>query len=132
LSPVEQLLRRYRSASVTIARLINALEAAYGEQSAEPADRPLVAHIGAQSGEIGALLEFQERLSELDGVSRVTIAGSAGGRTSFLVELSPEVPSEVQVECSVCGRVIVAGRQPPSHGLCDSCRETFGAGPLEI
>jgi hypothetical protein len=80
----------------------------------------------AQSSEVDTLLEFQERLSELPGVLKVTIAGAKSGKSSFIVELAEERAQ--LVICTNCGKTLVEGLPPASHGLCEECRAGFGGG----
>jgi phosphohistidine phosphatase SixA len=123
------LLARYRRASETLERLIDTLERAEEVQE-EPPARPRIARIETDTGDIEAILAFQERLAAIDGVTKVTIAGSTPDRASFLVELESENDAaQAQIECSVCGKIIQPGTLPASHGLCESCREEFGGQP---
>ena len=96
-----------------------------------PAPRQEFARIETPTGDLDALLAFQERLSELDGVTKVTVTGSSSGRSTFLVELAQESDAEVrqQIRCSVCDKVIQEGSLPASHGLCDDCRDDYGSSP---
>jgi hypothetical protein len=128
--PLGALLQRYRRVAGTLGRLIETLEGVQPAGQNEFADtRPAVARIETQSGDIDSLLYFQEQLAGLDGVMRVTIAGSTGERASFIVELEGEADRQPEVDCTVCGRVIRAGSVPASHGLCETCRSEFGAPP---
>lgn len=88
-----------------------------------------VAHIETPTGDLDVLLAFQERLSELDGVTKVTVTGSTTNRSTFLVELAQESgqDSSQAILCSVCERVIREGRRPASHGLCEDCRASYGS-----
>lgn len=131
LEPMRELLARYRRLAVrldsAIASLTDSLERPTASNIPATADGPQLARLETPTGDLGTLLDFQERLSELDGVLKVTVAGSAGGRSTFLVELAnaDDAPAH-RVVCSNCGKVMSEGIDPPSHGLCDDCRERFG------
>ena len=126
--PLRDLLGRYRGLAARLETAIAALSGSLGDDSppAAPRERPEFARVETPTSDLTTLLEFQERLAELDGVMKVTVAGSTPGRSSFIVELAPEARSANRVVCSNCGKVISEGVDPPSHGLCDDCRSRFG------
>lgn len=139
--PALELAERYRALEKMARRLAEALESATGlplpEAGAEMVTphlghRPPMATVETPTGDVAALLDFQEQLGNLDGVMKVTVAGTTGERTTFIVELGPETADESQrhrVLCVRCGDVLVEGREPASHGLCESCRMRFGTEP---
>ena len=93
-------------------------------------ERPSIATVETPTGDVAALLDFQEQLGNLDGVMKVTVAGTTGERTTFIVELDSETagePRRHRVVCARCGDVLAEGREPASHGLCDNCRARFGS-----
>jgi hypothetical protein len=53
----------------------------------EPAGRPRRIQVDVKGPGFGSLLDFQERLSALDGVARVTISAVDQERATFVVEL---------------------------------------------
>lgn len=127
---MRDLLDRYRALSVHVQRAIGALEAALetpdgdggeGGQGPGPA-HGTISRVDVPTSELDALLAFQESLSEIEGVLKVTVAGSSGGRSSFLVELAQEeAPARHRVVCARCGKALEDGIEPPSHGLCEEC-----------
>lgn len=123
LAPMRELLKRYQRLAVKLNETIASVQETLGELPAqETAPRPQVAMVATPTGDLPTLLEFQERLSELDGVLRVTVAGSTPGRSSFIVELASAEPElRNRVVCSNCGKVISEGSDPPSHSLCEDC-----------
>lgn len=134
-APMRELLGRYRAAAAwmadamqTLAAHLDAAPPAASPSPARPAaphppPRPAVATLQAESGDVETLLEFQERLSEIPGVLKVTVAGLKDGRSTFLVELAEEAQLVV---CTSCGKTLVEGRPPASHGLCEDCRGSYG------
>ena len=133
--PLVGLLDRYRRIARVVDHAIELLESA----GFPPATTPMassseirreMARIETPTGDLDALLTFQERLSEMEGVTKVTVTGSSAERSTFLVELAQESEMTTpEVRCSVCGKVIQEGSQPASHGLCDDCRADFGSAP---
>ena len=133
LDPMRELLDRYELASSRL-EVVKASLRAQLEQPSPPdamrepevsdAPRARVANLQTDSSDVSQLLEFQERLSEIPGVMKVTIAGAKEGRSTFLIELAEEPQ---RVECTNCGKVLVFGKPPASHGLCDDCRGSYGA-----
>lgn len=126
--PMRELLGRYHVLAERLDSAIAALSAALGEsQHLTAPESSQLARIETPTADLSTLLEFQERLAELDGVLKVTVAGSTGGRASFLVELaSAETAMVNRTVCSNCGRLITEGIDPPSHSLCDDCKSQFG------
>lgn len=130
LQPMRELLGRYRQVATAVQGAISALESELeGVVLAEPelelgARSSVIAALEAQSSDVDTLLEFQERLSELPGVLKVTIAGAKSGKSSFIVELADE--RSQLVICTNCGKTLVEGSPPASHGLCEECRAGFG------
>ncbi len=133
-APMRDLLGRYRAASAWMADAMQTLaahietappaaSAPTDRPDAPPVARPAVATLQAASGDVETLLEFQERLSEIPGVMKVTVAGLKDGRSTFLVELAEEAQLVV---CTSCGKTLVEGRPPASHGLCEDCRGNYG------
>jgi hypothetical protein len=132
LEPMRELLNRYRRVSAAVARAMHVLESELSSDDAKNTEmtdppRPQVASLEAQSSDVATLLDFQERLSELPGVLKVTIAGAKSGKSTFIVELAPETSG--LVVCTNCGKTLVEGPPPASHGLCEECRSTFGTRP---
>ena len=127
LEPMRNLLERYRVLVERLNVAIESCEAALAEEVAAPKvpGRPGLAKVETPTGDLGAILDFQERLGELEGVLKVTVTGSARGGTSFLVELAGAPGSQPELVCSSCGKVLRGGTHPPSHGLCDDCRDSF-------
>lgn len=127
--PLRDLAKRYRTLERFAARMAETLEQACALPAAVPAatgsDRPPVAKVETPTSAAGALLDFQEQLAGLEGVQRVTVAGSTADRTTFIVELVPEEHRHRQV-CARCGRILAEGIEPASHGLCEDCRTVFG------
>ncbi len=73
-----------------------------------------------------AILEFEEQISEIPGVMRVSLKSYAQGKATLAVELQPVVrPSDgdsaVSVVCAWCGKVLTVGDSRISHGLCPEC-----------
>lgn len=125
---MRDLLDRYRALSVQVQRAIGALEAALETSEDDGQSRDLatgtISRVDVPTSDIDALLAFQESLSEIEGVLKVTVAGSSSGRSSFLVELAQEeAPARHRVVCARCGKAVEDGIEPPSHGLCDDCAE---------
>ena len=81
------------------------------------------------------LLDFQEQLSQIPGVSITLIQGLRKGGVSFLVRLDSEnedpyedgssLESQPRVVCMFCGKVISDGTAGVSHGLCPDCARAF-------
>lgn len=131
-APMRDLLGRYRAASAWMADAMQTLSAHVEPAASAPPDRPAappppprpaVATLETATGDVETLLEFQERLSEIPGVMKVTVAGLKDGRSTFLVELAEETQLVV---CTSCGKTLVEGRPPASHGLCEDCRSNYG------
>lgn len=130
LDPMRELLGRYRAASERLAEAMAALEVGLSgghgpvgpvNRSEPPSTRT---RLETQPSDVGTLLDFQERLSEIPGVLKVTVAGTAEQGSTFLIELAPEPQLTV---CTSCGKTLVEGHPPASHGLCDGCRAVYGA-----
>lgn len=129
---MRDLLVRYRALSSLLTVAMSALESGLGEANIEtepPTTKPVsnLTRVETPTGDLAAILSFQERLAELEDVLKVTVAGSTPGRTTFLVELAPAETQTLhnKVVCSSCGRLITEGVEPPSHGLCEDCAESF-------
>jgi len=135
-----ELAKRYRRLETFAGDLAAMLEAKASEAGAsdestpdllerpdapEPG-RPQVARIETPSADLPSLLNFQEQLAELQGVTKVTITGSGSRGTVFLVELDDGAHSQNRVVCSQCGKTLNDGPEPVSHGLCEDCRALFG------
>ena len=135
LQPMRELLSRYVRLSSTVSSAIATLEGALDAPptggSRQFAERPAesIASLELESSDVDALLEFQERLSEIPGVMKVTVAGAREGRSRFLIELAAESPTLVL--CANCGKTLSEGPPPASHGLCEDCRANFG-GPAPL
>lgn len=56
---------------------------------ASPVPRPRTVDVETRGRGFGEMLDFQERLSALPGVSRVSIQAAGTDRATFIVELSP-------------------------------------------
>ena len=54
-----------------------------------PVPRPRTVDVETRGRGFGEMLDFQERLSALPGVSRVSIQAAGNDRATFIVELSP-------------------------------------------
>ena len=126
LQPMRDLLRRYQRASKVVEHAIEALQGQIEGRRADNPEHfaPQIASLEAESSDVDALLEFQERLSEVPGVLRVTVAGAKSGTSTFIVELAPE--SARLVVCTNCAKILSEGPPPASHGLCEECRAVFG------
>ena len=136
-----ELAERYRALERMARMIAEALESStelpppeQGDESVTPdrGHRPPIATVETPTGDVAALLDFQEQLGNLDGVMKVTVAGTTGEHTTFIVELASETadgPERHRVLCVRCGNVLVEGREPASHGLCESCRVQFGNEP---
>lgn len=135
---MRDLLSRYRRLAGVVEQAIQTLETqlsqaergggAPAEEAVERPTPPGLARVETPTGDLETLLAFQERLADIEGVLRVTVAGSRPGGSTFLVELAGgdgEEPEPQRVVCSRCGKVISEGREPASHGLCDDCRDKF-------
>jgi hypothetical protein len=96
-------------------------------ERAEEPEGTTTASLELATSDVDALLRFQEQLSEIPGVVKIAMAGATEGRSRFLVELARETPA--LVVCSNCGKVLVEGQPPASHGLCNDCRASFGGTP---
>lgn len=129
--PMETLLLRYRRVLAQVERNVALLEGvpppvtpgATGQEAGSSLVR-----LETGPADLSALLAFQERLAELTGVLRVTIAGSNESRTTFLVELDPGGNNGARPQrsvCARCGKVLTEGDPPTSHGLCDDCGNQF-------
>lgn len=133
-APARELAERYRALERFAGEMAAALEDAAAESGPLPpgpepvAARPPLARVETPSGEVNALLDFQEQLASLEGVVKVTVAGASRDRTTFLVELEPEAGAGPphREECARCGRILSHGVEPASHGLCEDCRREFG------
>jgi len=93
--PLRRMLGDYVAARAQADSIIDALRAVAGETPAAPVTPPASSDavpsrvaVRVGGGDVGALLDFQERLSSLPGVARVSIETSEGGRSSLTVELS--------------------------------------------
>jgi hypothetical protein len=76
-----------------------------------------------RGGDIARMIDFQERLGQIQEVSRVSVIGLEGDRATLLVELDkPQAPTTI---CMGCDRVLAEGGPKVSHGLCDSCAAAF-------
>ena len=81
------------------------------------------------------LLDFQEQLSQISGVSNIVIEGLCEGGVSLLVQLESKngdfdgeeslLESQPRVVCVLCGKVISEGTAEVSHGLCPGCTRAF-------
>ena len=60
-----------------------------GPVPASPVPRPRTVDVETRGRGFGEMLDFQERLSALPGVSRVSIQAAGNDRATFIVELSP-------------------------------------------
>lgn len=138
LDPLRELLGRYRALSARLSSAMQAIETELSSgihqpvapvQTVTPAQtgqpiRPTAATLETHSRDLETLLDFQEHLSEIPGVLKVTVTGTKEGHSTFLIELEQEIQSVV---CANCGKTLTSGKLPPSHGLCDDCRANYGA-----
>lgn len=98
--PLRRMLDEYLAARAETDAIIDGLRGIAGLPAPEvaapgptpPAEPPVsapVERVGVRvgGGDVGALLDFQERLSALPGVARVSIETSEAGRSSLTVEL---------------------------------------------
>ena len=88
------------------------------------------------------LLDLQQRLSELDDVTRVVLTGVEHGKATLLLEMGQpatrnESPppgghalseSEPTLVCAWCDAVLSVGGPQVSHGLCAACARPFMLG----
>lgn len=61
---------------------------AQGPAAAKSGNRPAKVHVEVRGGGFGELLDFQERLSEVEGVARVSISAIDNERATLVVELT--------------------------------------------
>lgn len=105
LAPLAQLRDEYMAAATSIQAIVGGLEnlaagAMKGQKPAHPEpaerpqpvreerpDRPRSIQIDVKGEGFGNLLDFQEKLSELEGVSRVSINAIDNDRATLVVEL---------------------------------------------
>jgi hypothetical protein len=72
------------------------------------------------------ILEFEEQLAELPGVTRVSLKSYAQGKAILSVELQSALPATdgdppLSVVCAWCGKLLTVGEARVSHGLCADC-----------
>jgi hypothetical protein len=101
-----------------------------------------VARVQVDHATIDELLDFQEQLARIPGVTSVSISAMGDAGASLVVEIEPSSPgapshaveSETRdaptVLCAVCGRVISKGSDLVSHGLCPNCTGSFMRGEV--
>lgn len=107
VSPLLKLRDDYLSAANGIGAIVEGLDALAaaafkGQRSSDPAaprpapvhhrpaERPEAIEVDVKGSDFGALLDFQERLSSVPGVGRVSIKAIDNERASLLVELAVE------------------------------------------
>lgn len=84
-----------------------------------------------EEGTVDQLLQLQEQLSRIPGISGITVTGVGEGRAGLLVHLGARdpVPSGADegptIVCVMCGRTINVGSAAISHGLCPSCTTSY-------
>ncbi len=111
LAPLITLRDEYAEAVTGIQSIVTGLESmAAGafkgqrRQAAAPTERasanapPRNIQVEAKAEGFGDLLDFQERLSAIPGVARVTIHAIDTGRATFVVELSPQTSPDTAGE----------------------------------
>jgi hypothetical protein len=148
VQPLRDLQRQYVRARALVAEIESALGVVVGRVAREPhlppftgpapvpgEERPPMARLQVRVPGQGALLLFEQRLSALEGVASVTVAGSTPTDCTLLVELlnggggEPDVPAPAPtIVCTNCGRVLFEGSSEISHGLCPDCLREFGSG----
>ncbi|MGH7752881.1 MAG: hypothetical protein ACREN5_08705 [Gemmatimonadales bacterium] len=69
------------------------------------------------------VLNFQEALALVEGVTNITLIGAPEGRAHLVVELGEVAKAAVDptIVCAWCGRLIAEGGAQVSHGLCPDC-----------
>ena len=149
LSPLTALQTRYLSARELLDRLLEGLEPlTRGPEDRTPrampggARRPVTrgsatatpirAELDVESDDLEALLDFQERLSTLSGVESIAVAGTTPTGARIIVELTGTFPGTLDMDdeelptlvCAWCGKLMRAGGDQVSHGLCEDCAES--------
>lgn len=110
-APLIRLREEYLDAASQVQRIVSGLDSLAtgtfkGQHGAEPAleateaprppaasqtsDRPSTVEVTVEGGDFGELLDFQEQLSSLDRVARVSISRVDNDRATLLVELTPD------------------------------------------
>ncbi len=108
LQPLQELRDEYREALTVLDRLFHGLSELSQEAAAEPeAERPAAepaaeaagppasptkVQVHVRGGDFGTILDFQERVSKLEGVRRVSISAIDHERATLVVELEPAEP----------------------------------------
>jgi len=99
LEPLRELLARYQRVTAVLASSVDALESGADLRTSEPVpnlriqrttrveDSDADPETDLASSDLGVALAFQERLSEVHGVTRVTIANTDAGGFRFFVEM---------------------------------------------
>ena len=107
-----------------------------------PTQQAGVARVRVEHASVDELLDFQEQLARLPGVTGVSISAMGDDGASLIVEMQPDGPDATNGEaeahegdgptvlCAVCGRVISKGGDLISHGLCPGCTESFMRGEV--
>ncbi len=105
MAPLMQLREEYLAAATSLNAIVGGLDslaagAMKGQRQTtaaeerpppvreEPTTRPRSVQVDVKGQGFGNLLDFQERLSALDGVTRVSINAIDNGRATLLVELA--------------------------------------------
>ena len=148
LQPLRDLQQQYTRALELVERIEAELDAVVSrvaesemarDASARPRTpgpptpkRPPLARLQVHFPNQEALLLFEQRVSALDGVASVTVAGSTPTESTLLVELfgpgGPASPATAPtIVCTNCGRVLFEGSAEISHGLCPDCLREFGS-----
>jgi hypothetical protein len=144
VQPLRDLQQQYIRARALVEQIESELGVVVGRVASEPhppptavpeEERPALARLHVRFPGQGALLLFEQRLSALEGVASVTVAGSTPTDCTLLVELlngggrEPDVPAPApSIVCTNCGRVLFEGSSEISHGLCPDCLREFGSG----
>jgi hypothetical protein len=148
VQPLRDLHQQYVRARALVEQIESELGAVVGRVAPGPnpppftrpsplpgEERPPLARLQVRFPGQGALLLFEQRLSALEGVASVTVAGSTPTDCTLLVELfddgrsEPDLPPPAPtIVCTNCGRVLFEGSTEISHGLCPDCLREFGSG----
>jgi hypothetical protein len=85
------------------------------------------ARLEVRSQDLERVLDFQEALALVEGVERISIVGTTEDGAHLIVQLTSEKEPELDagdeptLVCAWCGRLIAAGSEEISHGLCADC-----------
>ncbi|MCC7366388.1 MAG: hypothetical protein IT303_18675 [Dehalococcoidia bacterium] len=133
LRPVRRLESAYRETADLVERLAAGLDSLAADLAAGAGVRTAAVAAVPVPVEADRIAKLRKDVAGLPGVTEVVVAGSSDGVTRLLVQLGGDdraEPVEPRVVCIECGRVVVDGDLPASHGLCPECVDRFvrGAG----